>query len=140
MELSAKGKLTILFDTNLLMTAAHLHLDLFDLVEKTLGTAYEPGVLAANIKELTAIAKWGRPRNRREARVALELAEACKLVDVEDTDLEADEAILHYAIGADNIIIATNDADLRRRLRKANRAVLFMRKNGRIEVMGSETY
>lgn len=138
MASSRERAVAVLFDSNFLMTAARLHFDIFHRVEQTLDSPYEARILSANLHELTTLAEHGAPLTRRYARVALKLAESCKIMDSPSGSKDPDDVILQFASKSADLIVATNDAALRTRLRRSNLPVVSLSRGGRLVRSGLE--
>ena len=120
------------------MSAGRLHFDLFHSVEGVLDSPFDAEILAANLKELKTLASNSGAVSKRHARVALKLAESCRAIEQTSPMSEADEVILQYASAKRDTIVATNDAILRNRLRRAGCAVLYMTRSGELDLLGYE--
>lgn len=136
MESSRERAVAVLFDSNFLMTAARLHFDLFHSVEEALESPFEAKILSTNLMELKSLANHSSPVARRQARVALKLAESCNIVERRALGRDPDEDILQFASATPGIVVATNDAALRNRLREEGCAVLFLMRSGELDLSG----
>jgi len=97
----------------------------------------EPIVLSPIYQELQKIAKSKSPKMRKNALLGLEFAEKCRVVEVELKDKEShDDLLLRIAIEW-KCPIATNDRELRKKLRSAGIPVIFLRQKSRLEVDGN---
>ncbi len=74
---------------------------------------------------------------RRQASLALRLAEKCRLVPVERSFEETNDDVVVRVAAEWKCPVATNDRMLRRRLRDLNVAVVYMRQRSRLEIEGS---
>ncbi len=125
----------VILDSNFLFVPFQFKIDVFSELERLLGKA-EPVVLSTTITELEGLVKKGSPKLARQALVALELAKKCVSVDVELLPGESfDDVVLRVAEGW-SCPVATNDAVLRRRLRKAKLPVVYVRQGSKLEVEG----
>lgn len=138
MESSLERAVRVLFDSNFLMTAARLHFDLFHFVEQSLDSPFEGKILSTNLRELRGLARHNSPISRNHARIALKLAESCKVVEASSNSQDPDEVLLQFAIASPSTIVATNDATLRISLRKAGCPVLYLRRSGELDLQGYE--
>jgi len=87
--------------------------------------------------ELTGISSRGG-EGAAEASLALQLASRCRVVDVTLQPHETvDDAIVKAAqkLGA---VVATNDIELKKRLRDINVPVVYLREKSKLEVEGIE--
>ncbi len=133
---SPERAVSVLFDANFLMSAARLHFDLFHSVEEVLDSPFEAKILAANLRELKTLAGGAGSISKRQARVALKLAESCLIVGEARSRGDPDDDILQFASAARGVVVATNDALLRTRLRRAGCPVLYLTRSGELDLAG----
>jgi rRNA-processing protein FCF1 len=125
----------IVLDTNMLLLIAD-GINIFEQIEEQLLAKPEYIVLKPIIKELEKLAIKGKPLLRRKARLALEIAgRYCKIIDVKEKPGEkVDDIILRYA-KENNAAVATNDKELRKRLRRNGIPEIYLREESmRIEI------
>lgn len=94
-------------------------------------------VLPEIIDELKDL-KTHSPKLQKEASIALELSNRCKLLDLSLIDLpniSVDSLIIHIA-EQHHMIVATNDKTLRRKLRAKHIPVIFLRKKAYLAIDG----
>jgi hypothetical protein len=95
-------------------------------------------IVPSSVKlELTMISSRGG-EGAPEASLALQLASRCRVVDVNLQQQETvDDAIVKAAqkLGA---VVATNDVELKKRLRSINIPVVYLRDKSKLEVEGLE--
>jgi rRNA-processing protein FCF1 len=138
MASSPERAVAVLFDTNFLMSAARLHFDLFNSVEQVLDSPFDAKILATNLRELKTLAGGSGAVSKRQARVALKLAESCRVIQQTSSKRDPDDDILKFASDKRGIIVATNDAILRNKLRSTGCPVLFMTRSGELDLLGYE--
>ena len=125
----------VIFDTNFLFVPLQFKVDIFDELEALIGK-FEPIILSTTIEELKKIAREKSEKNRRNALAALELAKKCKILKVErGSDESYDDVILRIAKEG-KYMVATNDSELRRRLRKAGITTIFLRQKAYLQING----
>lgn len=128
-------RVIVLFDSNMILMAVQKPFNLFEEVSRVLNIAYRPVVLSAIKNELEYLAGFGSPKERREGRLALELIKRCEIVDFCFSD-DADTAIIEFARKHSGVVVATNDIELKRQLRKLGVPVLFMRGFDHLDLEG----
>jgi len=125
----------VLFDTNLLMAAFERPVDVIRRVEELLEAKIEPIILKAQLQELEKIAlsekRW---KASRMARAVLDYVRF-KFKVIEGCGESVDDAIVEAA-KREGCIVATNDRELRRRLRSIGLGVIYMKGDGRFELEG----
>jgi len=127
----------ILIDSNFLFVPSQFHLDIFEELTNLLNQRFEPILLSPTQKELQKLAKEGSPKTRRQASLALKLAEKCRVVHVEKGLKETDDDVIVRVAAEWKCPVATNDRELRKRLRKLGVPVIFLRQRRRLELDGA---
>ncbi|OYT32100.1 MAG: nucleotide-binding protein [Thermofilum sp. ex4484_79] len=134
-----KKTLRVLFDTNFLLLPARYNLNIIEGIADLLNSPYEPVVLYSTIRELRKLAERGG-KIGRFSRLALKICE--KLVILNDAEIEGDvdQKIVELATKL-GLIVATNDVELRRKLREKGVSVIFFReKDRRLDIEGDPYY
>jgi len=103
-------------------------------VEDLLEAKVEPIILKSQLKEIERIASSRRWRASRIAKTLLKLIES-KFEVVDDPGGNVDEAIVGVS-KREGFIVATNDRELRRKLRKNGVTVIYMKSDGKFELEG----
>jgi len=127
----------VILDSNFLMVPFQFHVDIFEELEYLLQKKIDFIVPSSVKLELTAISSRGG-EGAAEASLALQLASRCRVVDVTLQPHETvDDAIVKAAqkLGA---VVATNDIELKKRLRDINVPVVYLREKSKLEVEGIE--
>ena len=120
-------KMGILLDTNILMLIGR-GIDIFTQIEELLDTKPEYYVIEPVVKELEKIVAHGGVKERKAAKLALELVKKkCRVIEVSlSPDKSVDDLLLEIALRK-GFIVATNDRELRRRLREAGIPEIYFR-------------
>lgn len=127
----------VILDSNFLMAPFQFHVDVFDELEYLLQKKIDFIVPSAVKLELTTISSRGG-EGAAEASLALQLASRCRVVDVNLQPNETvDDAILKAAQKL-TAVVATNDIELRKRLRDINVPVVYLRDKSKLEIEGIE--
>jgi rRNA-processing protein FCF1 len=125
----------VILDANFLLVPFQFKVDVFSEIEALIG-GFEPIVLSTTMEELKRLSKAKSEKIRRSSSAALELAKKCRIVDVELRPGESyDDAILRVA-GEGKYIVATNDSNLRKRLRDKGITTIFLRQKSHLEMDG----
>ena len=128
----SRGPLKVILDSNFLFIPSQLGLDIFEAIPDVLCRRVELVIPSPVYEEVRKVAG----RMRGPGRLALELAERCEVVQVELRPGEdVDDLITRLALEW-GCPVATNDAELRRRLRRLGIPVIYLRGLGRLEVEG----
>ncbi|MBI3037403.1 nucleotide-binding protein [Candidatus Woesearchaeota archaeon] len=124
---------TVLLDTNFLLIPGQFGVDIFAGLYGICSFQYEVCVLDATLAELDGIAsdKKASAKNRRAAGLGLQLlkAKAVKVIKVERKVFKStDKAILDFAAAnRDSVVVATQDKELREKLRAKGVSVVVLR-------------
>jgi rRNA-processing protein FCF1 len=127
----------VILDSNFLMAPFQFHIDIFEELEYLLQKKVDFIVPSLVKLELTSISSRGG-EGAANASLALQLASRCRVVDVTLQPQETvDDAIVKAAqkLGA---VVATNDIELKKRLRDINVPVVYLREKSKLEVEGIE--
>jgi len=138
---SQSRRITVLLDTNMLLLMAR-GVRVLELIEEKMLTKPRYIVITPVYNELVKIASSGKPSLSRMARLALDIvSKYCELVEYPVKPGEkVDDAILRYAL-ENNVVVATSDRELRRRLREHGLPEIYLREESwRIEVEGVPSY
>ena len=129
--------LRIIIDTNFFLIPSKFRLDIFEELNNLSGQKVEPILLSHAHFELQKLVRSNSIKLSKQARLGLRLTERCKIVNVERKIGESnDDLTLRMAIEW-KCPVATNDGELRRRLRSSGIPVVFLRQKSRLEVEGS---
>jgi hypothetical protein len=133
----ARRKLKIILDSNALFAPLKFNIHLFEDLRKLLNRNFEPVLLPATRLELERIAIQGSRKMRKNAVLALQLAERCKLLDFgKQTSSQSTDDLIVQAAAKYKCPVFTNDKQLRNRLRNINVPVIYVRQKSRLEIDG----
>ncbi len=134
-----KRKVGVLLDTNMLVLIAD-GINILDQIEERLAIRPRYIVLTPVLEELRRIASNSRPSVARKARFVLEFVKKyCDIVDIDINEYrDVDELLIKYAL-RHGYAVATNDKELRRRLRENGIPEIYIREESmRIDIEGLE--
>jgi len=118
----------IILDTNFLMIPGSLGVDIFSEIERVASFTHEVCLVRKTMDELAEIASRGKGKESRSAKLALELVKAKKIVIIEGkNNLNADQFLVEEARPGQDIV-ATQDRELKRRLKELGVSLLVLRK------------
>jgi rRNA-processing protein FCF1 len=133
---STRKKLKIILDANALFVPFQFNIDIFEELKILLNRNFELVLLSPTLHEVQRIASQGSPSMRKKASYALNLAEKCKLLEVNsEAATPTDDLILQVAARC-KYPVFTNDRQLRNRLRDINMPVIYVRQKSRLEIDG----
>lgn len=132
----SKRGLIVVLDTSILMLAAEHRIDLFGEISRLIPMAHKCVILTSVYNELNNMINSKSGKEKLLAKVALKIAGNCEVVNFEDNKI-ADDSILEFAKGnVGKVIVATNDAELRRKLRMLSIPVIYVRGFNHLEMDG----
>ena len=123
---------TIILDTNFLVIPFQFGIDVFDEINKLITGKHRIVTLQGVIRELKNLEK-NKGKDSRAAKLGLELIERKELEIIQTKEDNVDDAIVEIADG--NMIVATNDKELIKRLKDKNVKVIYLRGKKRLELM-----
>lgn len=129
--------LRVILDSNFLFIPLQFHVDIFEELKKLLNQQFKPVLLQPTYQELLRIAEHGPPKLRQQASLALKLAEKCSIVHVETLPGENHDDVIVRVAKEWRCLVATNDRELRRRLRKEKVPTIFLRQRAYLNIEGS---
>lgn len=127
----------VLLDTNMLMLFGK-GVNIFDQIEELLISKPEFYVIKPVVDELKKIAEKGRVKDKRVAKLALQAVEKyCRIIDIDvKQGMKVDDLIVEVA-SREKFVVATNDKELRRRLREKGIPEIYYREEKHLlEVQG----
>ena len=129
--------LKVILDSNFLFIPAKFQIDVFEELAQLLNQRFEPVLLSSIYQELKTMAEKGAPKRRKQASLALNLAEKCKKIDVEKHLEETNDEVILRIATLWKSPVATNDRELRRKLRVRAIPVIYLRSKNRLELEGA---
>jgi rRNA-processing protein FCF1 len=127
----------IMLDTNFLFVPSQFHLDIFEELDRLLGQQVEPLILSSTLEELQKLVKSRSVKKSKQALLGLKLAEKCRVVGVKRKSGELNDDVILRASVEMKSPVATNDRELRKKLRSAGVPVIFLRQKSTLAVDGS---
>lgn len=127
----------IILDTNFLLIPGQFRVDIFSEIDRICSFRHELCVLDSSIGELKGIIGSGKGADKAAARLALQLIKAKKariLSSKTATFKNVDETIIDLA-AKNKAIVATQDKELRTRLRKLGAKVIVLRQKKYLELL-----
>ena len=137
LDLGDKLAIKIIVDTNFLFIPSKFRLDIFEELNNLLTQRVEPVILSPTYRELQRLAKSNSIKIRKQALLGLRLAEKCRVVEVKRMDNESNDDLIFRVATEWKCPVATNDRELRKKLRTIGVPVVFLRQKSRLEVEGS---
>ena len=132
-----KERLKVILDANFFFIPSKFNLDIFEELSNLLNKRFDPILLSSTYKELRGLTESCSPKEGKQAQLALMLAKKCCPVSIEkDSDETYDDVIVRVAAEW-KCTVATNDRELKKRLRKIGVPVVFLRQKHHLALDGS---
>ena len=129
--------LRVILDTNFLVLPLEERIDVLDQIRDLLGARPIPILLLESLEEALNKCVSSSPSERRLFKSALNLLDNIVIESSGISQGKVDERILQFSIRR-KAIVATNDKELRKRLRSLGVTVLYFREGKRrIEIEGA---
>ncbi len=136
---SAEHGAAVILDSNFLFIPLRFGVDIFEELHRLLGEPLLCLVPEPVVGELRLLRLDAKPSFRKEIDFAMGLVERCEVLDEDRAMGETvDDFILRIAMRTGHPV-ATNDSELRRRLREAGVTVIYLRQRAFLEINGSIT-
>jgi rRNA-processing protein FCF1 len=127
-------QLKVIMDSNFLMIPIQFNVDILSEISRLIDVSYDLFVPDKVLVELQTLAKKGNLKERKAARVGLELAKGMKILRIEGAS--PDDALV--SIADESTVICTNDKLLRKRILKKGGKAIFLRQKRFLELVGGE--
>jgi len=134
---SDEEPIKVVLDANFFFVALQFNIDVFTELADLLNRRFEPIILSSTQKELQGLAESRSPKLQKQAQLALRLAKKCRVISVEKGLKETYDDVIVRVSAECKSPVATNDRELRKRLRKVGVPVIFLRQKQHLEMEGS---
>ena len=115
----------IIIDTNFLLIPAQFKVDIFLEIKKIAEFDYDLFIIDKTIDELKSIIEKQKGKHKAAAKLALSIIKLKKIKKIKTKEGTVDELILKAA--DKNTIIATQDMELKRKLREKGVSLIVLR-------------
>jgi len=127
----------VILDSNFLFIPSQFKIDIFEELIRLLNQRFEPVLLSSTHQELRSMAEKGSPTRRKQATLALELAKKCLFFNIKKEVGETNDDVILRIAAQWKSPVATNDRELRKKLRAKHIPVIFLRGKNRLELEGA---
>ena len=134
---SKEEPIKVVLDANFFFISSQFNVDVFEELANLVNRRFKPVLLSSTQRELQGLAESSSPKQRKQAQLALRLAEKCRVVAVEKGLTETYDDVIVRVATEWKSPVATNDRELRKRLRKVGVPVIFLRQKHRLEMEGA---
>ena len=127
----------VLLDSSFLFIPSNFEIDIFSELKKLLGGRFEPVVLSATLRELQKLSHSSSTKLRKQAAIALKFAEQCRVQEASEEKHESHDDLIVRIAHIMRFCVATNDRELRKRLRNLKVPVIYLRQKTKLAAVGS---
>jgi len=129
----------IILDTNFLVSAIRFKIDIFSELQRICDFKYIICVVDGTIDELEKLAETGKPKDKIAARISLELIKK-KMVKItkissKNKRVKNVDLLILNLIKEGDFIVATQDKELKREIRKKGVPIIVLRQKGYLELI-----
>jgi len=118
------------------MVPIRFGVDIFSELDKLLEVEIEPAVTRPVLEEINLLQRESKYSFNRELEFALKMVERCNVIEDELRPGEkVDDSLIRIAVDKE-YLVATNDANLRHRLRTLGVTVIYLRQSNRLSIDG----
>ena len=125
----------VILDSNFLMMPIQFHIDVFRELDELLNQKVETVTPSPVYEEIKRIA-CGKSKLAKEAKLALKIAEKSEVFEVKLGPGESTDDLIVRLASEWGCLVATNDRELRRRLRDLTVPVIYLRQKSRLAIEG----
>ena len=126
----------IILDTNFLLIQSQFRIDIKKELEQRLNRKIEGIILYPIYEEIYRLSMSASIKERKNALMTLQVLDEFEIMLVKKRQNESVDALIIRVAKKWNWPVATNDKDLRKKLRKLGIAVIYLRQSSRLEVEG----
>ncbi|MBW2984459.1 DNA-binding protein [Candidatus Woesearchaeota archaeon] len=115
----------VILDTNFLMAVSQFKVDIFSELKRICDFPYELFIIDKTINELESIIEEQKGKHKAAAKLALAIIKNKKIKKIKTKEGTVDELIL--GIADKDTVVATQDMELKRKLRKKRVSLIVLR-------------
>lgn len=127
----------VILDSNFLFVPSQFEIDIFEELINLLSQHVDFVLLSSTREELQKLAEKVSPKLKKNASLALKLAEKCRVVQVNRALSESYDDVIVRVAKKWKCLVATNDRTLKKKLRNISVPVIYLRQKSRLEIDGS---
>ncbi len=126
----------IIIDTNFLLIPYQFKVDIFSEINRVCPFSYELYIVDKTIQELEKIVNKQTGKNKKAAALGMIFLGQRIKGRIKAGELTVDEAILKQASKSKGCIVATQDAELKRKLKKKGVSLIVLKNKAYLELIG----
>ena len=136
MENGVELPVKIIFDSNFLLIQPQFCINIYEELENKLNRKIERIIISPIYEELQKLSKRKKIKERKNALMTLQFIKNFEIIKVERLQNETVDDLIIRLAKKWNSPVATNDKELRRKLRNMSIAVIYLRQKSHLEVEG----
>jgi len=129
----------IILDTNFLVSIVRFKVDLFSELRRICDFKYAVCIVDGIINELEKLIETGKPKDKIAARISLELIRKKKIqitkISPKNKRVKNVDLLILNLIKEGNFIVATQDKELKREIRKKGVPLIVLRQKGYLKLI-----
>lgn len=136
--------LKVILDTNFLMAIFQFKIDIFKELNRLINEPFKVCIIKESLEELDYIVKKQRAKNKEFAKLAkqyvklknIEIIDITKQKDLYITNISKTNKVDDILVGIadDEHIVATADAELKKRIKKRGNKIIILRSKSHLEI------
>ena len=127
--------LTIIVDTNFWLIPYQFHIDIIQAFKEDIGQPYELAIIDKTQYELQMLIDKGTPEERAAARIGFELLRRSNVIHIKTDKLLNVDQHIENTVHGPNFAVATQDKELKEKIRAKGGRLVVMRQKKRIELI-----
>ena len=127
----------IIIDTNFLLMPYQFKVDIFSEINRLMMESYKLCIINTTITELKKIIETQKGKHRRAAMLGLMILSQKNIAKIKAKKPKVDDSILAEAGKNKDCIVATQDAELKKRLRKKGVPLIVLKSKSHLALIGA---
>jgi len=123
------SEVKVILDTNILMVPEQFNVDVFSEIDRIMDSEYSILIPDSIINELKELSRSARGKDKRAAKIGLMMADDHKTAETESV---GDDAVIELALSIENTVVATNDKELKEKLREKGIPLIYLRQGSHL--------
>lgn len=127
----------IIIDTNFFLVPYQFKVDIFLEINRLMMESYKLCIIDKTIAELKKIIETQKGKHRRAAMLGLMILSQKNIAKIKAKKPKVDDSILAEASKSKGCIVATQDAELKRKLKKKGVQIIVLKSKSHLGVVGA---
>ena len=125
----------IIIDTNFLLMPYQFKVDIYSEIDRIMPSNYKLYIIDKTIDELKKIIDEQKGKNRRSAMLGLMILQQKPITKIKAKKENVDDSIVEEAKKSKDYIVATQDAELKRRLKENGTPLIILKSKTHLELI-----